>query len=125
MIVKPGKNPTEVTLYRPIGLLPLLSKILEKILLRRMTPILTAKHLIPDHQFGFRPQHGTTEQAHRLVHKIHEDFNNKLFCTATFIDISQAFDKVWHPGLLYKLKQALPHPMYSILKSYLSERIIR
>jgi hypothetical protein len=89
-----------------------------------MTPILTAKQLTPDHQFGFRPQHGTIEQAHRLVHQIHEDFNNKRFCsTATFIDISQAFDKVWHPGLLYKLKQALPHPMYSILQSYLTDRM--
>jgi len=55
------------------------------------------------------------------VHKIHEDFN----CTATFIDISQAFDKVSHPGLLYKLKQALPHPMYSILKSYLTNRVFQ
>jgi hypothetical protein len=55
------------------------------------------------------------------VHQIHEDFNNKRFCTATFIDISQAFDKVWNPGLLYKLKQALPHPMYSILQSYLTD----
>jgi hypothetical protein len=73
MIVKPGKYPTEVTSYRPINLLPLLSKILKKILLRQMTPILKANHLIPNHHFGFRPQHGTIEQAHRLVRKIHED----------------------------------------------------
>jgi hypothetical protein len=107
-----------------MSLLPLLSKILEEILLRRMTPILTAKQLIPDHQFGFWTQHGSIEQAHRpLVHQIHEGFDNKRFCTATFIDISQAFDKVRHPGLLYKLKQALPHPMYSILKSYLTDRM--
>jgi hypothetical protein len=73
-----------------------------------MTPILTAKQLIHDHQFGFRPQHGTMEQAHRLVHQIHEDFNNKRFCTATFIDISQAFDKVWHPSLLSQVKTGAP-----------------
>jgi len=84
-----------------------------------------AKQLIPDHRFGFRPKHGTIEQAHRLVQKIHEDFNNTHFCTGTVIDISQAFDKVWHPGLLYKLKQALPHPMYSILKSYLTDRMFQ
>ena len=99
MIVRPGKTPTEMPSYRPINLLPLLSKILEKMLLRRLSPILMAKQLIPDHQFGFRPKHGTIEQAHRLVHKIHEDFNNTHFCTGTVIDISQAFDKVWHPGL--------------------------
>ena len=100
MTAKPGKDPTDVTTYRPISLLPLLSKILEKLLLRRLTPILTSQQLIPDHQFGFRPRHGTIEQAHRLVHKIQEDFRHKRYCTATFIDISQAFDKVWHPGLL-------------------------
>ena len=100
MIVKPGKDPTEVTSYRPTNLLPLLSQIREKLLLRRLTPLLTSKQLIADHQFGFRPQHGTTEQAHRLVRKIHEDFHHKRYCAATFIDISQAFDEVWHRGLL-------------------------
>jgi len=123
MIAKPGKDPTEVTSYRPISLLPLLSRILEKLLLQRLKPLLTSQQLIPDHQFGFRPRHGTTEQAHRLVHKIREDFQHKRYCTATFIDISQAFDKVWHPGLLYKLKRTLPHPLYSILKSYLTNSL--
>ena len=79
MIAKPGKDPTEVTSYRPISLLPLLSKILEKLLLKRLKRLLTSQQLIPDHQFGFRPRHGTTEQAHRLVHKIHEDVQHKRY----------------------------------------------
>ena len=90
-----------------------------------MKPLLSSQQLIPDHQFGFRPRHGSIEQAHRLVHKIHEDFHHKRYCTATFIDISQAFDKVWHPGLLYKLKRTLPHPLYSILNSYLTNRVFQ
>jgi hypothetical protein len=53
------------------------------------------------------------------------DFHHKRYCTATFIDISQAFDKVWHRGLLYKLKRALPHPLYSILKPYLTNRVFQ
>jgi len=59
------------------------------------------------------------------VHNIHEDFQHKRYCTATFIDISQAFDKVWHPGLLYKLKRTLPHSLYSILKSHLTNRVFQ
>jgi len=59
------------------------------------------------------------------VHKIQEDLQHKRYCTATFIDISQAFNKVWHPGLLYKLKRTLPHPLYSILKSYLTNRVFQ
>jgi hypothetical protein len=56
------------------------------------------------------------------VHKINDDLENKRFCCAAFIDIIQAFDKVWHTGLLYKIKLAFPHPAYSLLKSYLSDR---
>ena len=41
--------------------------------------------------------------------------------TAAFLDVSQAFDKVWHPGVLYKIKQHLP-TFFPILKSYLSDR---
>jgi hypothetical protein len=54
MIPKPGKNPDDITSYRPISLLPILAKILEKILLQRLTPIIEKSKLIPSHQFGFR-----------------------------------------------------------------------
>lgn len=122
LIPKPGKNPNDVSSYRPISLLPALSKVLEKVILKKLTPLITTGNLIPSHQFGFRKQHGTTEQVHRLVNKIINDFENKRYCSAVFIDISQAFDKVWHTGLLYKLKRALPHPEYNLLKSYLTNR---
>jgi hypothetical protein len=122
MIAKPGKNPADVKSYRPISLLPLLSKILEKIILRRLTPITADNKLIPSLQFGFRAKHGTIKQVHRAVHKINDHLENKRFCTAAFIDISQAFDKLWHTGLLCKLKHAFPHPAYALLKSYLTDR---
>jgi hypothetical protein len=44
------------------------------------------------------------------------------YCTAAFLDISQAFDKVWYEGLLYKLKTLFPDSIYRILKSYLTNR---
>jgi hypothetical protein len=47
---------------------------------------------------------------------------SKRYCSAAFIDISQAFDKIWRTGLLYKLKRAFPHPEYTLLKSYLTDR---
>jgi retron-type reverse transcriptase len=39
-----------------------------------------------------------------------------------FLDVAQAFGKVWHAGLLYKIKKVFPGPYYLILKSYLTER---
>jgi hypothetical protein len=56
------------------------------------------------------------------MNKIHNDLENKRYCSAVFIDISQAFDKVWHTGLFIKPKRAFPQPVYTKLKSYLTDR---
>lgn len=122
LIPKLGKPPEEVTSYRPISLLPIMSKLFEKLLLKRLKPILLEKKLIPDHQFGFRPEHSTIEQVHRIVQVIQEALEEKRYCSALFMDIAQAFDKVWHVGLQYKIKQCLPHDFYRILTSYLMDR---
>jgi hypothetical protein len=52
------------------------------------------------------------------VHKINEAFETKQYCSTAFLDISQAFNRVWHTGLLYKLRQLFPLNYYLILKSY-------
>lgn len=122
MIPKPGKNPTQVKSYRTISLLSILSKMFESILLKKITPHISANNVIPDHQFGFRRNHSTIEQVHRIVTYIREAFENKDYCSALFIDISQAFDKVWHEGLLYKICELLPTNTHKLFRSYLSDR---
>jgi hypothetical protein len=122
MILKPEKNPNYAASYRPISLLPILSKVLEKILLKLLVSIIDEHQLIPKRQFGFRKGHGTIGQIHRLVNKIYNDFENRGYCSAVSVDISQDFNKVWHIGLFYKLKCTLPHPIFSLLKSYLTDR---
>jgi len=121
MILKPGKSPDDVKSYRPISLLPIPSEILELLILKLM-PIIERHHLIPDHQFGFRHKHGTIEQVHRLVDKINTTFEQKKFCSAVFLDISQAFDRVWYDGLLHKINSMMPTNFYTFIKSYLSDR---
>lgn len=122
MIGKPGKPPTEPSSYRPISLLPVISKVFEKIFLSRLKPVLEENNIIPDHQFGFREKHATVEQVHRVVHKIRQSLEKKQYCSAVFLDIQQAFDRVWHKGLLCKLKTFLPNSFYMILRSYLDQR---
>jgi len=61
IIVKPGKSPNDITSYLPISLHPILSKILEKVPLKRLTPITDESKLIPSHQIEFRMEHRTIE----------------------------------------------------------------
>jgi len=122
MIPKPGKDPTDVTSYRPISLLPIISKILEsKILLKRIYNVTYFKEWIPLHQFGFRKAHSTVQKCHRLTDVINKALDDQKYCSAIFLDVSQAFDKVWHQGLLIKIKQTLPL-LFNLMKSYLSNR---
>lgn len=122
MIHKHNKPENLVSSYRPISLLAIFSKIFERLLLSRLLPVLETENIIPEHQFGFRPKHGTPEQVHRIVQYITDAFEKKKYCSAAFLDIQQAFDRVWHNGLLYKIKRYLPAPYYLFFKSYLADR---
>lgn len=121
MINKPDKPPGQVTSYRPISLLPTISKIFEKLLIKRIQPMIK----IPDFQFGFRNKHSTIEQIHRVTTVIERAFEKSEYCPAAFLDVSQAFDKVWHKGLIYKLSKLLPANYCQLLESYLSDRKFR
>ena len=122
MIAKPGKPPQQTNAYRPISLLPLLSKIFERLLITRINDALSKDELLPLHQFGFREGHSTIQQCHRIVNRIRESLEQKKVCASVFLDIEQAFDKVWHQGLLYKLRKQLPDQIFLILKSYITDR---
>jgi hypothetical protein len=50
--------------------------------------------LIPNHQFGFRQRHSTVEETHPIVRRMNKALESKQYCSAAFLDISQAFDKV-------------------------------
>lgn len=121
MILKPGKCSEDASSYRPISLFPIPSKMLERLILARLMAIIDSKQLIPEHQFGFRRKHCTLDQVHRLVDKIQNSFEIGE-CTAVFLDVSQAFDKVWHEGLLHKMKLNFPASFHKLLKSYLGNR---
>jgi hypothetical protein len=119
LILKPGKPPDELKSYRPISLLSIVSKVFKKLLLKRFLPIFKISRLILNHQFGFRQRHSTTEQTHRIVRKLKEPLENKQYYSTAFLDISQAFDKVWH---MYKLRRSLFLNYFLIPKPYFHNR---
>jgi hypothetical protein len=121
-IAKPGKEPTNFNSYRPISLTSVLSKLFEKLILKRLQSALRPDAGIPYHKLGFRRGHSTIKQVHRIVHSINKAMEGKQHCTAVFLDVSQAFDRVWHKGLLYKIHQLLPLIYTMFFKSYLQDR---
>jgi hypothetical protein len=117
--LKTGKPADEAKSYISISLLPYLSKLFEKSFLKRIKPTLQEKRFLPDHQFGFRQKHATIEQIHRITNVINKALESIKYCSAAFLDISQAFDKVWHEEVLYKIKKNIfSDSIYKILKSY-------
>lgn len=120
MVPKPGKPPHEPASYRPISLLPVLSKLFEKLLVKRLNQLIADRN----HQFGFRNPHSTIDQVHRITDVIEKALEEKKVCSVIFLDVAQAFDKV-HQGLTYKLHQQLPLQYADILQSYISDRYFR
>ena len=84
MIPKPGKPPHEVGSYRPISLLPVISKLFKKLLLKRIKPLIEEGQLIPSHQFGFRNKHSTIDQVHRITHVIEKALEEKKYALLSF-----------------------------------------
>jgi hypothetical protein len=99
-----------------------LSKVFEKLILRRINKDLRPDEWIPHHQFGFRQGLSTIQQVHRITNVINKTLEDRSYCTAVFLDISQAFDRVWHGGLVYKINQILPLSYFNLLKCYLNDR---
>lgn len=83
---KPGKSPNDVKSYHIISLLPVISKVLGKILCVKLKPIFTKRNLFPDHQFGFRTEHSTVEQVHRVIDKIVITKKKEYCSTQIFLD---------------------------------------
>jgi hypothetical protein len=109
--------------YRPISLLPSLSKICEKIVFVRLYNFSLEINFLNLFQSGFRPGDSTVSQLIFIVHKIHEALELGKEVRMVFLDISKAFDKVWHKGLLFKLERlGVRDPLLKWIKSYLTER---
>ena len=123
---KPNKSPLSHTNYRPISLLEVPGKIVEKIINTRLTTLLEHKHLTNDNQHGFRPKRGTQTALAILYENIATIKGNDERLDLVLRDISRAFDKVWHDGLKYKLLATdLPDCLIRILCSYITDRTAR
>ena len=91
--------------YRPISLFPLTGKIFERLHYNQVFEFFIRNDLISKNQSGFKPGDFCITQLLSITHGIYKSFDAFLDVKAVFLDILKAFDKVWHQGLLYKLKE--------------------
>lgn len=89
--------------YRPISILPTFSKIIEKIVARRLINYLNQHCLLSDSQYGFRPNFSTELAIFKLCQNIYNAVDDKQFQLTLFCDFSKAFDTISHSILLQKL----------------------
>jgi len=101
-IFKSG-NCLDIANYRPISLLSSFSKILEKLVHKRLYSYLDTNNLITSQQFGFRPNHSTSHPMTLLLNKLTSALNNKKHSIVIFCDLKKAFDTCNHSLLLKKL----------------------
>lgn len=121
-IPKPGKDDlTDITSYRPIGLLPVIGKIFEKLFIQRLTHHMNIRAPLSDHQFGFREQKSTSSALNKILQKVRQTKKNGEHVIAISLDIKAAFDNVSWPHIMYRLrKTACPVNLYRLLENYLS-----
>lgn len=109
--------------YRPVSLLCTLSKVFERIVHSRLYEYCIANNLLTEKNSGFKKGDSTVNQLLFITHKITQALDDKSEVCLVFLDISKAFDKVWHSGLLYKLKRlGLSNSLVRWFDSYLSGR---
>ena len=109
--------------YRPISVLPLPGKLLEKIVHRRLNVFFELNNTLNPNQGGFRKNQSTTNTTAKFLNTIYEAINNKEYSIATYIDFSKAFDTVPHDILLKKLKiYGIKGKNLRWIKSYLTNR---
>jgi hypothetical protein len=90
--------------YRPISIVPTLSKVFEKLISKQIVDFLDQNQLLYKDQFGFRTNHSTIDAVLRFVQACLEGKEEKLFVGSKFYDLSKAFDTINHKTLLLKLK---------------------
>ena len=114
---------SDVQNYRPISLLSCLSKVLERLACDQLRKYLEDNNLITDAQYGFRRGSSTLDQLLDLYEKIMKNLDEKTVTKLLFLDVSKAFDKVWHRGLLYKLERiGIKNNLLAFFKDYLTDR---
>ena len=104
-------------------LLPICGKVFERILFNNTFSFFLENNLITQKQSGFKPGHSFINRFLSITHEVYKSFDDGFEVRSVFLDISKAFDKVWHQGIIFKLRQnGILGDLLNILSDFLSNR---
>jgi len=114
--------------YCPVSLLPICGKIFERLVYNSVFIFVNERKLLSPNQSGFKPQDSCVHQLLSITNSIYSSFdcNTSLEVRGIFLDIPKAFDKVWHDGLLLKIKSfGISGNLLMLIQSFLTNRMQR
>ena len=121
-LLKKGDT-TDCNNYRPISILSVISKIIERVLAMQITEHMELNSLLVENQFGFRKGRSTTDAIHKLMEDLYINFNSRTITHGIFLDFSKAFDTIDHEILVKKLKYYnFSSQASQLIKHYLTNR---
>ncbi|KFM60301.1 RNA-directed DNA polymerase from mobile element jockey, partial [Stegodyphus mimosarum] len=121
-----GKGPNDPRSYRPVSLLPPISKVVERVILSRLNHFLSKRNIIHQAQFGFKQGTPREHALTTLLDRIKENLNNGLHTAVVSIDIQEAFGSLCWPDVVECLERIqCPIEILRFLGSYLSDRKVQ
>ena len=117
------ESPSNVSNYRPISLISVLGKVMERCVYKHIYNFLSQNNVLTNNQSGFSPGDSAVNQLLYMTNEFGRALDEGKEIRVVFCDISKAFDRVWHRGLIYKLKAiGIKGKLLNWIENYLSER---
>lgn len=122
-IIFKGGNKNELQNYRPISILPLFSKVAERLICKRVYSFIANRNIICEEQCGFQPGRSTQTALLRIKDSLLHSFEKKFYTVGTFLDFRKAFDSIKHDILIRKLQMyGIRGIALDLTKNYLWDR---
>lgn len=124
-VLKPGRSPLDLGSFRPIALTSCICKVMERMILARMSWFLEHKSLYPKEMAGFRAGRSAVDNVIELLSSVEQGLHERKTTVAIFLDVEKAFDSIDHQCISNAMiKQGFGGRIFNWVQNYLSERTV-